>query len=164
MGTYLVWNITGHVTINVTWSAGVNAVDQRRVLRANFSAVSVAPAITSANNATFSVGSSGTFTVTTTGNPAATLSESGALPNGVTFNASTGVLSGTPASGTNGSYSLTFTASNGVSPNATQNFTLTVIRSRKLPRSPVRTIRRSAVGTIGNVHGDGNGHSIADAE
>ena len=37
-----------------------------------------------------------------------------------------GVLSGTPAAGTHGNYPLTITASNGVSPNATQNFTLTV--------------------------------------
>ena len=64
--------------------------------------------------------------MTATGTPSPTLSESGALPSGVTFNASTGVLSGTPASGTNGSYPITFTASNGVSPNATQSFTLTV--------------------------------------
>src|SRR5262249_27414530 len=58
--------------------------------------------------------------------PAPTLSLSGALPSGVTFNATTGVLSGTPAAGTVGSYPLTFTASNGVGGNATQKFTLTV--------------------------------------
>ena len=36
------------------------------------------------------------------------------------------MLSGTPLPGTGGTYSLTFTASNGVSPNATQSFTLTI--------------------------------------
>jgi hypothetical protein len=45
----------------------------------------------------------------------------------VTFNTATGVLSGTPAVGTNGTYPLTITASNGVSLDATQAFTLTVI-------------------------------------
>jgi large repetitive protein len=58
-----------------------------------------------------------------------TLSETGTLPSGVTFadnGNGTGTLSGTPAAGTGGVYHVTFTASNGVSPNATQNFTLTV--------------------------------------
>ena len=64
--------------------------------------------------------------MTASGFPAATLSESGALPTGVTFNASTGVLSGTPAMGTAGTYNLTFAASNGVGQQASQGFTLTV--------------------------------------
>ena len=85
-----------------------------------------APVITSASAATFTVGEAGSFRVTATGSPAPSLSESGALPSGVTFNSSTGVLSGTPASGTSGTYNLTFTASNGVSPDATQSFTLTL--------------------------------------
>lgn len=83
-----------------------------------------APVITSANNAAFLVGTAGSFTVTATGFPTPTLSETGTLPSGVTFNASTGVLSGTPTTG--GTYSITFTASDGVLPNATQSFTLTV--------------------------------------
>ena len=45
-----------------------------------------APAITSAAATTFTTGASGTFTVTTTGFPTPALSESGALPGGVTFN------------------------------------------------------------------------------
>jgi CSLREA domain-containing protein len=88
--------------------------------------VNQAPAITSANNTTFTVGTAGSFTMTKTGFPVPSLSQSGTLPNGVTFNTSTGVLSGTPAAGTGGTYNLSFTASNGVNPNATQNFTLTV--------------------------------------
>ena len=84
----------------------------------------VAPAITSANSTVLTEGAAGTFTVTATGNPTPTLTLTGTLPSGVTF--VTGVLSGTPASGTNGTYSLTITASNGVYPDATQNFTLTV--------------------------------------
>jgi large repetitive protein len=91
--------------------------------------VDTAPAITSANNTTFTVGTNGIFTVTATGMPASTFAETGALPIGVTFNDSTGVLSGTPVPGTGGTYNLTFTASNGVSPDATQTFLLTVIRA-----------------------------------
>ncbi|MGZ4984662.1 MAG: kelch repeat-containing protein [Chthoniobacterales bacterium] len=84
------------------------------------------PVFTSANSATLAVGGNGSFTVTTTGIPTPTLSENGALPSGVTFNAATGVLSGTPAAGTGGVYPITFTASNGVPPDAMQNFTLTI--------------------------------------
>jgi hypothetical protein len=90
--------------------------------------VDEAPAITSPNNATFTEGASGSFTVQTTGMPAPTITESGALPTGVTFAGGTGsaTVSGTPATGTSGTYNITFTASNGVGSNATQNFTLTV--------------------------------------
>jgi RHS repeat-associated protein len=87
---------------------------------------STAPSITSANNTALTVGTAGTFTVTTTGSPAPTLSESGALPGGVSFNASTGVLSGTPVAGTAEIYPIKFTAHNGIGSDATQNFMLTV--------------------------------------
>jgi hypothetical protein len=89
-----------------------------------------APLITSVASTTFTVGIAGTFTVTTTGVPAPTITRGGvALPSGVTFTNNgngTGTLAGTPASGTNGSYAITFTATNGILPNATQNFTLIV--------------------------------------
>lgn len=90
-----------------------------------------APAITSGDNTTFTVGTAGTFPVATTGFPSPSLSESGALPAGVTFTDNgdgTATLAGTPASGTANSYPLLITASNGVGSSATQPFTLTVIR------------------------------------
>jgi len=69
----------------------------------------------------------GTFIVTATGAPAPTISQSGTLPTGVTFNAGTGVLSGTPTQA--GTFSsITFTAANGTLPDATQSFTLTVTK------------------------------------
>ena len=88
--------------------------------------VNQTPAITSTDNTTFTVGTAGSFTVTATGFPTPTLSETGTLPSGVTFNASTGVLSGTPGSNAGGTYSITFTAANGASPDSSQNFVLTV--------------------------------------
>jgi len=88
--------------------------------------ISLAPSITSGNNTSFTLGSAGSFTVAATGFPLPTLSVTGALPSGVTFTPATGVLAGTPAAGTAGIYPLTFTATNGVTPNAVQNFTLTV--------------------------------------
>ncbi len=91
--------------------------------------VSQSPAITTAATAAFKVGSSGSFTVTSTGAPTPTLSESGVLPAGVTFVSSsngTAKLGGTPAPGSGGTYNFTITAQNGVLPNASQSFVLTV--------------------------------------
>ncbi|HTZ19732.1 MAG TPA: immunoglobulin domain-containing protein [Opitutaceae bacterium] len=92
-------------------------------------AVAVAPAITSGNATTFSVGAAGTFTVTATGSPAATFTiTAGSLPSGVTLTtnagANTATLAGTPSAA--GSFPVTIQASNGVGTAATQSFTLTV--------------------------------------
>ncbi|MDQ6613713.1 MAG: Ig-like domain repeat protein [Actinomycetota bacterium] len=87
------------------------------------------PAITSAASTTFAVGAAGSFTVVATGSPAPTLAESGTLPSGVTFDPATGVLGGTPAAGTVGSYPITFTATNGIAPDATQAFALRVVKA-----------------------------------
>ena len=104
-----------------------------RVLHGNlYQDVSFSPAFVSANSVSFSVSVAGTFTVAASGNPAPTITQTGTLPSGVTFNAQTGVLSGTPAAGTGGTttqnYPITFTATNGVGSPAVQNFTLTVVQ------------------------------------
>ena len=111
----------------------------------------VPPSITSPPGATFTVGRSGSFTVTAAGHPTPSLSESGALPAGVTFKNNgngTARLSGTPPGGTGGVYRLTITVSNGVSPNATQSFTLTV---QAPPTVTVRTPRARAAYARGQV-------------
>ncbi len=95
----------------------------------NGSTVPAAPTITSAGNTTFTVGTAGTFTVMAVGVPTLSLSETGALPGGVTFvdnHNGTATLAGTPAAGSAGTFPLTITAANGVVPNATQSFTLIV--------------------------------------
>src|ERR1019366_7217167 len=101
-----------------------------------------APAITSASSTTFTEGAAGSFTVTATGSPTPTITESGALPTGVTFNA--GVLSGTPTA--NGTFPITFTASNGVLPNAVQNFTLTVNQAPAITSASNTTFTQGAAG------------------
>jgi uncharacterized repeat protein (TIGR01451 family) len=88
----------------------------------------LAPAFTSQAAAAFTVGSPGTFTFTTAGFPTPALTVS-TLPAGLTFVDNlngTATLSGTAPAGTSASYPLTVTAANGISPNATQSFTLTV--------------------------------------
>jgi large repetitive protein len=90
---------------------------------------SQAPAITSAGMATFTAGTVGSFTVTTTGLPTAALTENGALPSGISFTDNgngTATLSGTPEDGTGGTYVLALKAKNGTKPNGKQGFTLTV--------------------------------------
>ena len=88
--------------------------------------VNQTPSITSSNSTVFNVGTAGTFTVTAGGFPASVLSETGALPAGVSFNTSTGVLSGNPQLDSQGTYTLQFTATNGIGTPASQTFTLLV--------------------------------------
>ena len=113
--------------------------------------VSQAPSITSADHASFQAGSAGTFAVTTTGDPAPALSESGALPSGVTFldhGDGSGTLGGTPASGSGGSYPLSLTASNGVGPDATQTFTLTVDQDLAFTSASAATFSTGSAGSF----------------
>src|SRR5208283_2481916 len=106
--------------------------------------VDQAPAITSASSKTFTEGAASSFTVTATGSPTPTIAESGALPTGVTFNA--GVLSGTPTA--SGTFPITFTASNGVLPNAVQNFTLTVNQAPAITSANSTTFTENLFGSF----------------
>ncbi len=88
-----------------------------------------APAITSANSASFVIGTAGSFTVTTTGVPTPSITETGSLPNGITFvdnGDGTGTLKGSAKGLNGGNFAITFTAKNGVGSPATQAFTLTL--------------------------------------
>lgn len=87
-----------------------------------------APAITSAAAATFATGIAGGFQFVAAGYPAPTFSALGTLPAGVSLSTG-GLLSGTPAAGTAGTYALTVTAANGINPAATQVFTLTIAQT-----------------------------------
>jgi hypothetical protein len=131
----------GSYPITIQASNGVgSAVSQSFTLKVV--TASQSPSITSANNTTFTVGTNGTFQVVATGSPSPTFTETGALPSNVTL-ASNGTLSGTPVAGTGGTYVITITASNGVLPNATQRFTLTV------DQPPAITSANSATFTVG---------------
>jgi hypothetical protein len=88
--------------------------------------VDQAPRITSPNTVNSAVGKAFSFTVTATGNPVPTLSETGGLPSGVVFTANsdgTATISGTPA--TAGTYPLTITATSSAG-TATQSLSLVV--------------------------------------
>jgi hypothetical protein len=87
------------------------------------------PAFTSAESTTFTEGSDGSFTVTATGTPTPEITETGTLPEGVTFDPATGALSGTPTQ--EGVYPIVFTAVNGAG-FTVQGFTLTVDAAPKI--------------------------------
>jgi hypothetical protein len=103
-----------------------------------------APAIVSGTTASFVVGKPGKFLVWAVARPAATLSEdvSDVLPSGVTFDAGTGLLQGIPDVGANGSYTLHFTAHNGIGSDAGQTLTLTVNGPPVITTQPIsRTVK-----------------------
>ena len=83
------------------------------------------PAITSAATAAAATGSSFSFPVTATGYPAPKITETGKLPAGITFKAATATFTGTPKTGTGGTYPIAITATNKTG-TTTQNFTLTI--------------------------------------
>jgi trimeric autotransporter adhesin len=84
------------------------------------------------------------FTVTTTGSLPMTVAESpnpDLLPSSVTYvdnGNGTATLSGTPAANTNGTYHISFTATNAVGSN-TQSFTFTVLPQPTSPSTPALT-------------------------
>ncbi len=98
--------------------------------------VGTVPAITSAGSASTGQRVPFDFTVTTTGAPTPTLTETGALPAGLTFTDNgdgTADISGIPAAGTAGSYPLTISASNGIGGPVTLPFVLTVTNATSPP-------------------------------
>ncbi len=115
----------GAATVNGCIVTASNGIGSSAATPAFTITVNQAPSITSANATTFTVGTNGSFNVTANGAPAPTFSTAGPLPTGVTLNAA-GLLSGIPGAGTGGTYPITIVATNGVAPNASQSFTLTV--------------------------------------
>jgi hypothetical protein len=142
--------LTGTVTNQIT-AGGAGAANKNS--NTDSATIEVPLAITSASSTTFTVGTAGSFTVTATGNPTPTFSETGALPSGVTLS-SAGVLSGTPAAGAGGTYAITITAINGSSPNATQTFTLTVDQAPAITSANNTTFTVSTPGSF-SVTGSG---------
>ncbi|MGA2649522.1 MAG: putative Ig domain-containing protein [Terracidiphilus sp.] len=143
------------ISVNVAASPTSNSVSNQMTLSgAGITAVSSntdtiaidePPTFTSGTSTTFTVGTAGSFTATATGTPAPTFTETGNLPTGVSLS-SAGLLSGTPAFGTGGSYPIIITAANGTT-NATQDFTLTVNQAPSITSGSSTTF---TVGTSGS--------------
>jgi hypothetical protein len=120
-----------------------------------------APTITNPTEATFTVDSATTFTVTTRGFPKPALTENGTLPDGVTFvdnGDGTATLSGTPVN-QGGIYQFTITASSAFGPAATQNFTLTVASNSPPPSPAPSPTPQPDPNPTGGSHNDNGGSS-----
>jgi|SRR5690242_9365717 len=112
--------------------------------------VDEAVSITSSNSTAFTVGTSGLFAVLTRGFPMPTLTETGALPSGVTFTDNgngSGKLAGIPTTGAGKTFPVTFTAANGSGSPVSQSFTLTIDQASTIT-SPNNTA--FTVGTPGS--------------
>ncbi|HEY4268724.1 MAG TPA: putative Ig domain-containing protein [Galbitalea sp.] len=115
--------------------------------------VATPPTFTGSGDSAFTVGVAGSATISTApGLPDATvLTESGALPTGLTFTDNgdgTGTLAGTPAPGTDGTYALTWTASNGTPPESTRAGTITVTTAAPVALAPLLPAADGALGGV----------------
>ena len=89
---------------------------------------SLAPVFTSAAPPGGEVGTAYSFAVRAAGQPAPSYAvTAGSLPTGITLDAATGAMTGTPTAA--GSYMGVITASNGVDPSATQSFVIAVAQA-----------------------------------
>ena len=138
------------VTITATNAGGTGS----QGLSLTITAATIAPSITSAAPVGGTVGTAYTHTFTAGGTTPVNWSiATGALPPGVTLNAASGILSGTPTAA--GSFGFTIQAANGTPPNATQSVTI-VIAAAAPPTvglslsSPTVTVGSGAVGLVLN--------------
>ncbi|MGZ5537627.1 MAG: hypothetical protein ACXWG0_03780, partial [Chthoniobacterales bacterium] len=125
------WRLACDSGVSVT--GAIWRIDTINLISSSYvcSSCSVAPSITSAPPPLpVVVGKAYTYTFTATGAPTPMFSlTNGSFPPGLSLSTS-GVLSGTPNSGGNGSFpNITVTASNGVLPNAQQTFSLAAVTS-----------------------------------
>ncbi|AMM22641.1 hypothetical protein AX769_21115 (plasmid) [Frondihabitans sp. PAMC 28766] len=105
------------------------------------------PAITSGTPTAATVGTPYRFTVTSTGTPTPTYTvTSGTLPAGLTLNATTGEITGTPT--TAGSTPVTITASNGALPSVSAIYTVTVRAAAVTSPTPTPTPTPPASATV----------------
>ena len=112
-------------------------------------AVATAPNMPATGSTTFVQGVAGSYQVTATGSPAPTFAMptpgTSGVPSWASLASSTGILSGTPPNTVGSPFSFTITATNGVAPDDTQAFTLTVQPSNVAPACSITSPANSAV-------------------
>ena len=128
--------LPGAAYVEAQWDANTANIAELGEARITYAPAATAASITSSPSSTFVVGHGKSITISAAGSPTPFLYEVGTLPSGITFtnNANgTATLSGTPASGSSGTYPLTIGASNGVAADGMQNYTLTVLGQPTTP-------------------------------
>jgi hypothetical protein len=132
------------LTITATNAAGTDSQSFTLVVQAS------RPAATSPASATSIVGQPFSFAVTTSGIPAPALTEGGQLPAGVSFTDNgdgTATISGTPATGTGGSYPFNITATNPAG-SAAQSFSLINEEAAAITSTPSAAFTVGTAGTF----------------
>ena len=158
-GVSFVDNGNGTATLSGTPAGGtgasypfsVTATNAAGFITQNFTlVVNAVPAIISAPTTTFSTGSAGSFTVTTSGSPPPALTYTGTLPSGLSFadnGDGTATLSGTAAVGTAKTYTLKITAKN-TAGSSTQTFTLVLNQAPAITSAANATFVTGKFGTF----------------
>jgi photosystem II stability/assembly factor-like uncharacterized protein len=102
--------------------------------------------------------------ITSSGWPAPLFSLSGVLPSGLTFDATSGTISGTPSSGTAGSYPLIITAANGVPPDAVRSLLLTVLPASTLAATITTPAKGAGLSSLAGITGTASGTGLSRIE
>jgi hypothetical protein len=98
---------------------------------------------------TFASGANSSYTIQTAGTAPVVLTESGVLPAGITFDPSTGILSGTPTTtAQSGEYLISFTASNSFGSPQTVNFKLDVTPRFTSPSTAIFKVGKPKTFTV----------------
>lgn len=110
---------TGAVTLDT------NTITRPSGCSASGGTIRTSPTFTSAGPVAGTEGSDYSYTLTSSGTPTATYTvTSGALPTGLTLDATTGTISGRPT--TAGTYTFTVTAANGTGPDAVATYSVVI--------------------------------------
>jgi hypothetical protein len=131
------------VYIRLTVSGATGAGGNNRLDNINFTAVSAGPPVLTGGTVSGSVGALITpYTISATNSPTSYAITSGTLPAGLSFNTTTGVISGTPTATSSVTITVTGTNASGTSPAVNIVFNIT------LPPVPVVTAS-TFTGTVG---------------
>ncbi|WP_294880809.1 putative Ig domain-containing protein, partial [Sulfurimonas sp. RIFOXYB12_FULL_35_9] len=138
---------TGNFDVTVVASNGISP-DAAQSFTINVqSSTTFAPIITSTAVTSGSVGQLYSYDVNASGNPAPTYSLT-IFPSGMTINSTSGLIQWTPSS--TGNFDVTVVASNGISPDAAQSFTINVQSSTTF--APIITSTAVTSGTVGQLY------------
>jgi hypothetical protein len=109
-GTWLVWDIKGHVQIRVTGTGTASNAFVHGLFFGDASPVTAAPVITNASTPFFYAANTVSYQITASNSP--TSYDAVGLPAGLSVNSSTGLISGTPPATEAGIYNVTLSATN----------------------------------------------------
>ena len=117
----------GAYAITVTAANQLGSASKATTLK-----VDEGPTITSPDTVTAAIGTAFTFQVTATGYPAPRISKLTALPRGLSWNTAADTITGTPATGTVGTYDIAFAPKNSTG-TVNAELTLTVTEQMNSP-------------------------------